>query len=168
MPADAVIREAYLNCFPLDEIMLPEKKREKTRFVMTPLVDVIFLLLVFFMLSSQIETFSFLKFGPPEEGASRVDEGGGPAAGERAGKAGQTIVLQVFNGHLRARNELISLEDLPDTIPKFIEDNVTEVVLIATYSARVQDIVTTLEQFKQGGLTRVRLLSYSAERGSAQ
>ena len=71
------------------------------RFMLIPLVDVIFLLLTFFMLSSNLAPFSALMLGDYRR------EGGPPATAEAApAEAQPDVILTVSAGEVRANGAL--------------------------------------------------------------
>lgn len=122
-------------------------------FVLTPLIDVIFLLLVFFMLSSQIAPFGLLPVtatGPAESDAARQSTAAADAA---------PVMLRISRGHISAGGRTITIGELPGAIVKMKEADVSSVVLVTTRSATVQDVVSTLEAFKTAAFERVTLLN---------
>ena len=62
-------------------ILPPRERRQRPTFVLTSLIDVIVLLVIFFMVTSQLVPFSLLPLGPlaAEAAARRKHRGGGAA-----------------------------------------------------------------------------------------
>lgn len=133
--------------------------RKKTRFVLTPLVDIIFLLLVFFMLSSQIAPYSLLSIAQPATIVSGDNSQQSAATQPPPTNTTRSVTLQILKGHLRSGNKLISLEELGAAARAFKDANIEEVLLISTRSATVQDVITSLEMFKANDIGRVRLIA---------
>jgi len=123
-------------------IGLPRRRR-RVIFVLTPLIDVIFLLLIFFMLSSQIAPYSLMPIGRIANPASA----GAPAADA----AGQSLTLRVGHGFVTAGQTRIAIEDLAAAAEGFKVEGVTAYVLLPSSTAQVQDVVSVLEVLGRGG-----------------
>ncbi|MEM6615771.1 MAG: biopolymer transporter ExbD [Pseudomonadota bacterium] len=123
-----------------------ERVRRK-RLSMTPLIDVIFLLLLFFMLSS-----TFLKF-------SRIDVSAGTAAQGAAAMPAPEIIIRVgaeqsldLNGDpVDPLNLVEALQTIPDIQSK-------TVVVVAREKALVQDLITTLDEVKKADVGNIALI----------
>ncbi|MEM9205588.1 MAG: biopolymer transporter ExbD [Pseudomonadota bacterium] len=123
-----------------------ERVRRK-RLSMTPLIDVIFLLLLFFMLSS-----TFLKF-------SRIDVSAGTAAQGAAAMPAPEIIIRVgadqsldLNGDPVDPLKLVeALQTIPDIQSK-------TVVIVAREKALVQDLITTLDEVKKAYVGNIALV----------
>ena len=129
-------------------------RSRRTGFVLTPLIDVIFLLLTFFMLSSRIAPFGLL----PVTGAASPD-GAGPAPPQAAAPAGTQVVLRVSRGHVSAGRQTITIGELPAAIEEMKRSGVASALLMTTRSATVQDVVSTLEAFKRAAFADVAILN---------
>jgi biopolymer transport protein ExbD len=101
---------------------------------LTPLVDVIFLLLLFFMLSS-----TFTNFGQVEFGA--------PASGGGAGPAPDALVV-VEPGTLRLNGRSVDPENLKAEAAQLLQRNAKTVLLLARGEATTQDLVSALSTLK--------------------
>lgn len=124
-------------------------ERRRAGFALAPLIDVIFLLLIFFMLSSRIAPFGLL---PVAGGAS----GDGPSV---ATPAGQQVVLRISRGHVNAGSQSITIGELPDAIGEMKRAGVASALLLTTRSATVQDVVSTLEAFKLADFAEVTIVN---------
>jgi biopolymer transport protein ExbD len=127
-------------------------------FVLTPLIDVIFLLLVFFMLSSRIAPFGLL---PVTGGAAAAPDGPATSVAE-AGPA--PVLLRVSRGHVSAGDRTIALAELPAAIEAMRGAGVKAVVVTTTLSATVQDVVSALQAFRVSRFERVTLVAGPAGR----
>jgi biopolymer transport protein ExbD len=134
--------------------MLPEIKRRRASFMLTPLIDVIFLLLVFFMLSSQIAPYSLLPMG----GVASAREEPIAAADEPASQA-LPVVVRIARGQLHVGGETMAISDLRAAAERFRREGTESYLLIPTRSAEVQDIVSTLEALKAASAATVTLLN---------
>ena len=106
---------------------------------LTPLIDVVFLLLMFFMLST-----TFAKFGLFEmSGAVREDTGGESAAisGTVPG-----VLVEVSAGPLvRVNGKALQLEELVAKLNSLNSSGVSEGIIRIRRDAPVQDLLTVLE-----------------------
>ena len=110
----------------------------RRRLGLTPLIDVIFLLLLFFMLSS-----TFLRFSEVEvasAGASRGGASGGPAA----------LLRLSADGTLSLNGETVSEDSLLDALRTLGESGTTRLVLTAGAGSAVQDLVDVLALVEDG------------------
>jgi biopolymer transport protein ExbD len=107
---------------------------------LTPLVDVVFLLLMFFLLTS-----TFTKFGHMTLESSGVGPDQSSATAEKA-PAMPGVVLRVARGpNLQVNGRYIELAGLPAELNAYEAKGVSRAVLVAAPGATVQDLVTVLE-----------------------
>jgi biopolymer transport protein ExbD len=113
---------------------------------LTPLVDVVFLLLMFFMLSS-----TFTKYGHIGLLLGRTVQ---PAAGATAASPG--VIVRVGAGPTMVVNgKTASLEALTELLDSFSDRGVESAVVQAAADASVQDLVDVLERARASRLSRV-------------
>lgn len=124
-------------------------KRSRALFVLTPLIDVMFLLLIFFMLSSQIAPFSLI----PTERAVRAAPT--PAGGTAAASS---LALRVGAGTVGVGGETRAITELKALLPALEAQGFTGVVVSAAPGASVQDVVSVLEAVSGAGLASVTLV----------
>lgn len=125
--------------------------RRRALFALTPLIDIMFLLLIFFMLSSQIAPYSLMSIGRVATG---IEEG------NQMGDAARTrdLAIRVSHGFVSVGGEAILFEELQPALGRLVSQGATGFLLIATRSARVQDIVTTLEALQAVSAGRVTVV----------
>lgn len=124
----------------------------RAAFVLTPLIDVMFLLLIFFMLSSQIAPYSLLSIGRiATEARPATPSEGPPAASDQA--------LLVSAGAVAIGRQTYAQPELAGALRQLKEKGAAGFVVVATRSARVQDVVATLEALQAIGAGRVTLLN---------
>lgn len=121
----------------------PRKRRSVVG--LTSLIDVIFLLLLFFMLSSTFSLYSQLDLGVAGAGS-----GGG---GERP----KLLISVAADGVLRLNGRETMIDGLPEAIERFVEQGVARAVVVPKGDVRLQELVATLERLKQTGLQSVSL-----------
>lgn len=133
---------------------VPRKRRFV--FMLTPLVDVMFLLLIFFMLSSQTAPYSLLQ----------ILAGGAPAAGAdpapqpvEAGAARGDLVVSVGRGFVRFNGERVEPADIKAAIARFKAAGFISAVVLPARAATVQDVVSVLEAFQAIAFGDTRLMA---------
>jgi biopolymer transport protein ExbD len=121
--------------------------------VLTSLIDVIFLLVIFFMVTSQIVPFSMISLG-----AAARDDGVPvpPVAVESEGVA--PVTIRILAGRVRIGPEAVAIADLRHAFDDLRTRGVTTLVLIPTSSATVQDMVAVLETAKVASIENVTLI----------
>lgn len=136
--------------------------RIRRRFVLTPLVDVIFLLVIFFALSSRIAPFGLIEV--TGQGRAAVSGGdGAPSAARSVAPADQTLV--VSQGRAQIGSRVFPLDDLRPAAVQMREAGVESVLLLTSRSARTEDVARALDALRRAGLANVRLIA--APDGSA-
>lgn len=115
----------------------------KRRLAMTPLVDVIFLLLMFFMLSSTFSRFSALQL-------DRTQAVSTPSAqkGKTTGQPRAIFVTIDGVGNVRLGGKNVELERLVQAVNRFYDSGARAVVILPRGGANVQDLVSVIERIK--------------------
>jgi len=113
-------------------LKLARERRAHTRIGLTPLIDVVFLLLVFFMLASTFLRFNYLPL-----------TGGG--AGSGAVALNETVIVRVrADGDLDVNGVAVSPEALPARLDEWADKGVKRGVLRVVSGARTSDLVRAL------------------------
>ena len=119
---------------------LPQAQRSTARISLTPLIDVVFLLLVFFMLASTFLKFNYLPLTAGGEGA------GAPSPRE-------TVIVRVQpGGMLDVNGEPVSAKALPALLDAWVERGAKRAVLRVVAGAQTGDLVRALEQARRSRL----------------
>jgi len=119
---------------------LPDEPRMATRIGLTPLIDVVFLLLVFFMLASTFLKFSYLPLTAGGEGAA-------------APTLSETVIVRVrAGGALDVNGEPASADDLPAQLDMWAERGAKRAVLRVVAGAETGDLVRALEAARRSRL----------------
>ena len=109
---------------------------------LTPLIDVIFLLLLFFMLSS-----TFLRFSSVEVTAA------GPSGPGAAPATGRPALLTLRHDGLLALNGgIVERAELAGALDRLAEGGTERVVVTAEHGGKVADLVGILEVLQEGRL----------------
>ncbi|MFT6223507.1 MAG: biopolymer transport protein ExbD [Paracoccaceae bacterium] len=120
---------------------------------MTPLADIMFQLLIFFMLSSSLAPYALIPLAAPTAPASQDT-----ATPQQQGGTPDIVIWHVAAGEVRARGESLPLASLPEVIKALKLDGLDEILLFTTASATTQDLATVIEAVRVGEVARVRLI----------
>ncbi len=132
--------------------ILPRReRRQRPTFVLTSLIDVIVLLVIFFMVSSQVVPFSLLPLGPLAAEGGSQDQGSASAA--------PPVAVRILAGRVTIGKAGVAMADVTDAFTQLKSRGVTAILLIPSAAATVQDVVTVLEASKAAALENVTVLS---------
>ncbi|MFW6076110.1 MAG: ExbD/TolR family protein [Hyphomicrobiales bacterium] len=121
---------------------ISEPPPARRRISLTPLVDVIFLLLMFFMLSSTFARFADLDVARQSASAG---ETGMPAAADPAALRG-AIVSVSADRQVRVNGDETALDDVAARLDTLYERGARTAIVVADSNATVQDLVSVLER----------------------
>jgi biopolymer transport protein ExbD len=130
------------------------QRKQTARFMLVPLIDVIFLLLTFFMLSSSIEPYSSVMLGEYGQEAESSVEPATPARPD--------LVLSVSRGGIQANGNSIALADVAATLAALRREGAETVIVFTRATATVQDIVTVLDALRKASFTSVTIRKRAA------
>lgn len=125
-------------------------RRRRASFVLTSLIDVIFLLVIFFMVSSQIVPFSLIPLAPGASPALPASPGPVPGPPPAA--------VRILAGQVSIDGKTIAMKDLPEALDALIGGGVDAILLIPGARSTVQDLVSTLEAGKDAGFASMTIL----------
>lgn len=138
-------------------ILLPSPVARRRRIPLTPLIDVIFILIMFFLLSS-----SFGIWRPLE--VSLGDQAGGQAQEEQAEPASRPSVLIVVRpggpggqGALTVNGVDIAFADLAGELDRLSDLGAASALLLPQKGTAFQDVVRVLDEARTSRLKRVSL-----------
>jgi len=140
---------------------LPERPR-RYKFVLTPLADAMFQLLIFFMLSSSLAPYSLITLktapqGVSEEDASSAGPGNDPNQLAPPPSATDVTLWTVGNGSVRSAGIDYNIDQLSALAEALGEGAPGSVVLIVTSQARVQDVANALEALEGANVGAVQI-----------
>jgi biopolymer transport protein ExbD len=138
-----------MNGAPAIVLRTPARRR-RASFVLTSLIDVIFLLVIFFMVSSQVLPYSLIAIGSTASGA--------PVAAEDQADAAP-VALRIQQGRVSIGGRAVPLADLPGTLAALRESGVSSLVISTAQSASVQDLVSVLEMTRAAAFETVTVLN---------
>jgi len=117
---------------------LPAEPHVGTRIGLTPLIDVVFLLLVFFMLASTFLKFNDLPLTAGGAGAASLEE---------------TVIVRVrADGALDVNGDPVSAAELPARLNAWAERGIKRAVVRVVSGARTEDLVRALEHARRSRL----------------
>lgn len=111
---------------------------------LTPLVDIVFLLLIFFMLSS-----TFLKLGHQDVGVAQQ------ANASSAARPPGLLIRVGPNAKISINGKSVPLDGLTSRLNSYADEGVTAARLSPGPAASVQDLVTALSAVRASRLTAV-------------
>ncbi|WP_116087317.1 biopolymer transporter ExbD [Tropicimonas sp. IMCC34011] len=128
----------------------------KRSFALTPLADVMFQLLIFFMLSTSLAPYALLPLGgaratPAEQAAA--DQNAPPSASETG-----PAIWTIGEGNVRIGRDVVLHDMLPLRVAQLQAAGAEDLILFTDARATTQDVVTVLETVRAAGLTRIRLI----------
>lgn len=117
------------------------------RISMTPLIDLVFILLVFFILETSFTQFREIGFNvPPDQ--------------PRPGGSNTTLEIQLFaDGNLWIQGNTLDGRALPEYLRKLALAQDTAVTLQADDAVPLQLLVTTMDQLQANSLDKIQIRS---------
>ena len=129
--------------------------RSRRGFSLTPLADIMFQLLIFFMLSSSLAPYALLPLSAPSAQASGAASA--PATAAARSPAAQ-VVWHLEHGALRAGDSRITLRMLPAALETMRNDGIEVIIVFVTDTARAQDLADLVEPVRQADFARLQLI----------
>lgn len=113
---------------------------------LTPLIDVVFLLLVFFMLAS-----TFLKFG-----TVKLETAG---AGSATGDLSKVALIHIeAEGRFRIVGLPVEARAFGEALDRLLKSGKTDAVLVLRKNAKAADLIKGLTRVRQTGFASVRVV----------
>jgi biopolymer transport protein ExbD len=134
----------------------PPVRRRRFAFMLTPLVDVMFLLLIFFMFTTQTAPYSLLAITAPAAapGAAAAPPTPAPAQGAPP----PSVLISIEHGFVSYDGRRIALAELPSAIAASKAAGLTHAVVLTTGTATVQDVISVVEAFDASAFGDVQLI----------
>lgn len=133
----------------------PGYKEESVEVNLTPLIDVVFLLLIFFMVSTTFDKHAKLKVSLPESSTKAVQQQGDPLV----------LSIDAKGNYFLNERQVVNqkLKTLKQAIQKTIGDNKdTTIVLRADANTPHQYVVRAMDAASQLGLTKLSIATVEA------
>ena len=124
------------------------RERRRAAVSLTPLIDVVFILLVFFMLTASFQRWEHVTLTPPAE------RGGG-------GDGAAHVLIRVHpGGGLDVNGQRLARSALDERMDRYAErDEPPRVLIEPRAGVRLQRAVAVLDTVEAAGLPRARLLT---------
>ncbi len=132
---------------------LPQEPR-RYKFVLTPLADAMFQLLIFFMLSSSLAPYALLTIRSGSEGDFANTTG--TSGDSTATTFGDVAIWNVSADGLTISGQTFDFAQLPALANAITDDDLT-ILLILRESATVQDLSSVVEALTIAGITNVQI-----------
>lgn len=139
-------------------IQLQHAPKKNMRFMLMPLVDVIFLLLTFFMLSSNLAPYSALTLGDYR----REKEGTAPPPADASAQKRPDMILTLSAGEVRVNGTAINVTDFAAEAMRLKDGGADSAVVFLRPSATAQDVVSVLEALKRAAFSSVSVRTRQA------
>lgn len=133
---------------------LPTRSGRKYQFVLTPLADAMFQLLIFFMLSSNLAPYSLLTL---RSGVDAQDAGGGSDPADVPPPPADAAIWTVEADQIIVGGQRFARENLPALAEALNDEGNASVVLILRDAALVQDLSSVLEALTASGINSVQI-----------
>lgn len=135
-------------------------QRPRPAFALTPLADIMFQLLIFFMLSTSLAPYSLLPLGgraaADAETVAETPPGDPPPALAEAVTG--PAIWHLGRGQIRAGRAWFDLAELPSALAALADAGVEDILLFVTDTANLQDLASVLEAVQAGGVARLQLM----------
>ncbi len=128
--------------------MFSKETRNTRKVSLTPMIDMVFLLLVFFMLTTTFQRNDGieLNFGLPPEGTKQ-------------GKEPLIRVISINADEVMLQGEKMSLATFRETLAEQLEQNPSSRIALSNLSSTtVQDMIITLDTVRQLGASNITLV----------
>ena len=130
---------------PPPPLLANRPRRRRTSIGLTPLIDVVFILIVFFMLASSFFDWRAIRLEAPSQA------GGGGMAG--------TLLVEVRRDGLRLTGAPVSPEELSDRIAARIARDPDQRILVKVGDGvSVQQVVTVVDRLSARGAANLTLV----------
>ncbi|MBX3570562.1 MAG: biopolymer transporter ExbD [Rhizobiaceae bacterium] len=126
-------------------------RRRRASFVLTSLIDVIFLLVIFFMVTSQITPFSLIPLG------AVASEGTAPPPAEQP--PAPPVSVRILAGAVSIGGRRVTMDELGEAFDALKSSGVDALVVSSTAAATVQDLVTVLEAARATAFADVTVIN---------
>lgn len=132
-------------------------RRRRAPFALTPLADIMFQLLIFFMLSTSLAPHALMILSPPRAPSSEDTTSSVPTGSlERSAQ----VIWHLGRGEVRSGAARIGLDQVEDAIAQLAQDGTEVLTVIVAADAQVQDLSDLVEAIHVGGLVRVQLIGH--------
>lgn len=137
-------------------VQLPRRTGQYT-FVLTPLADAMFQLLIFFMLSSNLAPYSLLTIRSGSDGSTDGSASNDTGQDEAPLPPADAAIWNVDAGAIVVGGQTFGFDTLADLAAALNVNNDAAVVLIMRDTALVQDMSSVLEALTSAGIENIQI-----------
>ncbi len=143
----------------MQTIELLPATRHQRRITLTPLVDVIFLLLIFFMLTSQISPFSLINLSAKGAGKGLGNSAISQTspAQEKPAPARIKVLITVLRGGIAINGQRVLAADIGDALQELRQSGIKTAIISPRSTSRMQDLIVVLEAIRKAGFLAVSI-----------
>ncbi len=129
------------------------KQNKSSEINVAPLIDVVFLLLIFFMLASEFTDFKTIDMTSPSETNTNIENENKPI-----------IVNLSPEGKIKVNNKIADLNNLNTTLKNVLKDDNAKKIIISTpENTKVNILVKTIDIIRNLGIDNIALLTKEQE-----
>ena len=130
------------------------KKTNKNRLPnLVPLINIVFLLLIFFMLSGTLAKTDLFEVSPPESNTSSSAE------------APELVILISHDSKIALDNQSININDLETILAKILETtNIEEILIKADGNAKSGILSKVIKHIRNAGIKRAAIVTQNKDK----
>ena len=125
------------------------KKKKNIEINVAPLIDIVFLLLIFFMLTSEFTDFKTIDMISPNQTSTNIQKNDLPI-----------IINLSENGLIEIDKIEIKLEDLSETIQmKLLNSNNKKIVISTLNKTKINNLIIVVDTIRSLGIENIALIT---------
>ena len=125
------------------------KKKKNIEINVAPLIDIVFLLLIFFMLTSEFTDFKTIDMISPNQSSTNIQNNDLPI-----------IINLSENGLIEIDKIEIKLEDLSETIQmKLLNSNNKKIVISTLNETKINNLIIVVDTIRSLGIENIALIT---------
>ena len=130
-------------------MVLLTKKKKNIEINVAPLIDIVFLLLIFFMLTSEFTDFKTIDMISPNQSSTNIQNNDLPI-----------IINLSENGLIEIDKIEIKLEDLSETIQmKLLNSNNKKIVISTLNKTKINNLIIVVDTIRSLGIENIALIT---------
>ena len=134
----------------------PLRRRPGPEIGLTPMIDVLFLVLMFLLLTTTFKEFTFLSVTLPEAATGSRDQ--------QAADRGVRIVIDE-SGTVRLRDTPVTLDDLARLLEAIRDKEAADVMIAADERVDHGRVVAVMDTIRRAGIHRLSIETWSPDGG---
>lgn len=125
------------------------KENKDLEINIAPLIDIVFLLLIFFMLASEFTDFKTIDLVSPIESNKNIET------------KDQPISIKLFNnGNIKVNNNSTNLKKFHEFMKEFLKNNKSnKLIIITTFDTKINILINTIDIIRDLGIENIALIT---------